>query len=220
MPRIERRQIVGNGVTTTSCTATWTTPTNEGSLLIALVGIRSGSLPTITLPADWTNAPIVRRTNYATNNSTIVYYIENAPSQTGGQLWTASAAVGLCVIMAEYEHAGRNNTNHPNANNGVVGTSTTPTTNTVAVMYNNNLIVGAININSNTTYTTPLNSFVIANQQKAGTQSALCFLEKYTTLPGSESSGATATNGAWGSVIASFRGEMARMDCTGVSRAW
>src|SRR3989344_4815628 len=200
---IARVQQTSGSATTNPVSATWTSSTTSGNLLVAQI-VTASDPGLITPPAGgWTLIDTIINANY-----TKLYYIQNAAAQSGSQSWAITGDTSATqLIMAEYSGVATSGAlDQYSTVTGVDTTLTTPTVNTTTA---DQLLIGVFgNGSTSESFSSPTNSFSIYAQGTVGSAPASsgAFVDRIVSSTGSYSAGVTGTGGsAWGSIIATFK---------------
>ncbi|PIR73959.1 MAG: hypothetical protein COU35_04865 [Candidatus Magasanikbacteria bacterium CG10_big_fil_rev_8_21_14_0_10_47_10] len=194
----------------TTVTASWPSATTAGNFLVAIVAVRGGSGTTITPPSGgWI---LATRSNNGTNISTAIYYIANAPAQSGASTWGVTPTNRATVTLAEYSGVA---TSAPlDVIATATGNSATGSSGTTAITSQANAlaIAGISATSGNRTFSAQTNSFtevseVVSTGSTQGTRNSTVFEEKILSSTGTQGVSATiSASGNWAGVIAVFKG--------------
>jgi hypothetical protein len=203
--RVQSKTAGRNGST---ISATWTSATTTGNLLVAIISFRGGSGVTVTPPAGigWVAAV---RANNSTTVSTAIYYKVNANSQSGASTWGLSSSQRATLTLIEYAGAATSavlDMSATTTGTGVTGNSgTTPTTTQADEV----AVAGISANNAGRTFSAQSNAFTEVSEINSGggaTGVATVFEEKIISATGTQNVSATiSSSSAWAGVIATFK---------------
>lgn len=192
-----------------SVSATWSSSTTAGNLLVAIIGVRKGSSITITPPSGgWTLAV---RSDNGTTLSTVIYYIANAASQsnTSPSTWTLSSIANATLTLVEY--SGINTTSPLDQTATAAGTSTTADSGITATtsQVNEVAVAGLAVAKGDITFSAQTNGFTEVSEvaSTAGAQTNNTVLEEKILLStGTQQVQATISgDDDWAGAIATFK---------------
>jgi hypothetical protein len=211
---IVRRQHAGAAVNSlTSATANWTTPTQGGSLLVAVVSAAHVAYPiaTFTMPAGWQLA-----VSYEWNNikQSIYYYPNNPGGRTSETVSTGTNNFRDIVLeIAEYTGIATASPLDRTAFNGDFAPSggIVSTGNTFTTSQGKELLISGLAINTATAFSSPDNLFVELQDRVAGNELTAAMHERIVAGAGAYGHQATVGTGPGGStqwigMIATFKG--------------
>ena len=206
IPPIARRQFVGvTSQSQTSITATWTQATQAGNLLVAVVSASDvGLIGTITPPSGWTLA-----TSYEWNNiKTAIYYIANNAGGRTSERFTFVHFPDSSLQLAEYTGAMTLAPLDKTAFNGdsFATSGTISTGNTTTTAQAKELVVTAMTMYAQTSFTAPTNSFVKLDERQIGWNLTTAYFERVTTAAGAYGHSASVSqSNQWLGLAATFK---------------
>jgi hypothetical protein len=179
----------------TSITASWTQPTQAGSLLVAVISGRKDPNGSVvwTAPAGW----ILANTEEWTNIKTSIYYIPNAPAGRTSETFTVAAGFHDQTLYL-FEYTGivaaspvdRIATNGDSTNSGYVQTGFTANTTQAK-----ELVITALTTYTPTEFSTvPADGYVELYDKFIGNRLTTAAYQKITSAIGSYGHGATVAN--------------------------
>lgn len=205
---ISRRQMSTPAIfdgATASLSATWPSPTINGNVLVACMGLRWAGAIAVTPPAGWQQA--VDASPQSGESRVRIWYIPSAASRAGSESWTFTSGVTYQVSLAMFEYAGLTALDKTASS---TGTSTMISTGTTApTSAANELWFACADATGAYPQAAPSNGFsTLAASLVGTTQSGLsaAWFEKIVSAQGTASTSTSiSTSREWSAAMVTFR---------------
>jgi hypothetical protein len=203
---IARRQLASNTAQSmTSVTTTWPQATQAGSLLVAVMSAEHSALVgNFAAPAGWQLAA-----TYEWNNiKTSIYYYPNNPGGRTSETFATASFRDQILQLQEYTGilaVSPLDRTAFNGDNGVTGGEIS-TGNTTTTVQPKELVISALTIHAQASYSAPTNSFVKIHDHVIGNQLTTAVFERIVTAAGTYGhSAAVSGNDQWTGLVVTFK---------------
>jgi Protein of unknown function (DUF4038)/PKD domain/Ig-like domain CHU_C associated/Bacterial Ig domain/S-layer homology domain len=203
--QIARRQLAANTANSqTSITTSWIQPTQAGSLLVAVLSAQHGAVVgNFTPPAGWQLA-----TSYEMANlKSAIYYYPNHPGGRTSETFGVAGFRELVLQLLEYTGATASPldkvafSGDMAVNNGFVSTGTT-----LATAQAREVVVTALTIMAQSSFTNPANGFVKLDERNVYNDITAAVHERIVTTAGAYGHSAdVSANTQWVGLVATFK---------------
>lgn len=183
----------------------WPTPTQDGNLLVACMGLRWAGAIAVDAPPGWQQA--ADASPQSGESRVVIWYIPTAAARSGAETWTFTNGVTYEVAVAMFEYAGPTALDRVTTQTGTGTTITTGTTATTTAA--RELWFACTDVTGAYPQSAPSNGFTVLDEARVGSPNnglSAAWFERIVSDTGVATTSTTITTAReWSAALVTFR---------------